>query len=69
MAFEVVSVLLVCLATVGMFSLYTEMDASEFVKVTLFAELCAAAACGYTIFKTAALGRPVTGAAGGSSSP
>ena len=60
MAFEVVSVLLVCLATVGMFSLYTEMDASEFVKVTLFAELCAAAACGYTIFKTAALGRPVT---------
>ena len=31
-AFEVVSVMLVCLATVGMFSLYTEMDASEFVE-------------------------------------
>jgi hypothetical protein len=39
MAFEVVSVLLVCL---------------------VFAELCAAAACRYTIYKTAALGRPVT---------
>ena len=60
MAFEVVSVLLVCLATVGMFSLYTQMDASEFIKVTLFAELCAAAACAFTIFRTATLGRPVT---------
>src|SRR5215210_7580101 len=39
-AFEFVSAVLVCLATLGLFSLYTDLSASEFWTIAAFAETC-----------------------------
>ncbi|MBA2629545.1 MAG: adenylate/guanylate cyclase domain-containing protein [Thermoleophilaceae bacterium] len=60
-AFEVVSALIVCLATVGMFSLYTEMSTAEFLRVTAFSEACAAVAITYLMVRTSGEVRPLTG--------
>jgi adenylate cyclase len=57
--FEVVSAMMVCLATVGLFSLYTEMDASRFWEVTLFTEAWVAVAIVLTMLKASMLVRPV----------
>ncbi len=54
---EIVSAMVVCLATVGMFRLYTEMSTSEFWKVTLFAQACTVVA----ILNTAARSRSSRG--------
>jgi len=39
-AFEFVSAVLVCLATLGLFSLYTDLSASQFWTIAAFAETC-----------------------------
>jgi adenylate cyclase len=56
---EIVSAMVVCLATVGMFRLYTEMSASEFWKVTLFAEAFTVAAILNTAVRVSKLAQPV----------
>ena len=42
-AFEFVSAFIVCLATVGLFSLYTDLVGSEFWTIAAFAEVCVVA--------------------------
>jgi adenylate cyclase len=44
LVFEVFSAFLICLGTVGVLSLYQEMDAGEFWRVVAFSELCVALA-------------------------
>ena len=56
---EIVSAMVVCLATVGMFRLYTEMSTSEFWTVTLFAQACTVVAILNTVVKISKLARPV----------
>ncbi len=57
--FEVVSALVVCVATVGLFSLYTEMSAEEFWRVLGFAEACVGVALLYVILKARRIARPL----------
>jgi adenylate cyclase len=57
--FEVVSAFVVCLATAGLFAIYTETSSEEFWRVTLFAELVVALALAYAMTKTWRLARPV----------
>jgi class 3 adenylate cyclase len=58
-AFEVVSALVVCWATLGIFSLYVEMSLEEFWEVVVFAEASVAVTLAWVIAKTARLARPV----------
>ena len=58
-AFEVVSALVVCLATVGLFHLYEPMSRETFWQATVFAELCVLVALGYTFVKSKLLVRPL----------
>ncbi|HEX2233138.1 MAG TPA: adenylate/guanylate cyclase domain-containing protein [Thermoleophilaceae bacterium] len=58
-AFEVVSAVVVCWATVGMFSLYVEMSFDEFWQITVFAEATVLVAIGWVIARSARLARPV----------
>jgi adenylate cyclase len=58
-AFEVVSALVVCWATLGIFSLYVEMSLQEFWEVVVFAEASVAVTLAWVIAKTARLARPV----------
>jgi adenylate cyclase len=57
--FELVSAFVVCVATVGLFSFYTDMSGKEFWQATLFAEAAVAIALGYVIAKAWRLARPV----------
>lgn len=59
-AFEALSTLAICLATVALFSLYTEMDSGQFLKVLAFAEACAALAIAFVMLRAKALVMPVT---------
>jgi class 3 adenylate cyclase len=60
LGFEVVSAMVVCLATVGMFSLYTDdIAAVELVAVVAFTQLCVLIAVAYTMAKASVLMRPV----------
>jgi len=43
-AFEFVSAFIVCLATVGLFALYTDLSGSRFWTIAAFAEVCVASA-------------------------
>jgi adenylate cyclase len=58
-ALEIVSAMVVCVATVGMFRLYTEMSVSEFWTVTLFAQACTVVAILNTVVKMSKLAQPV----------
>src|SRR5919109_723737 len=58
-AFEVVSAWLICIATVGLFALYTRLSPTEFWEVAVFAELCVVAALTYTIVKTRKMAAPL----------
>jgi adenylate cyclase len=58
-AFEVISAFVVCIATVGLFSLYTEMSSEELWQAVLFAEASVAIAIGYVMVKAWRLARPV----------
>jgi adenylate cyclase len=57
--FEVISAVVVCIATVGLFSLYTDMSGREFWQAALFAEAAVTIAIGYVIAKAWRLARPV----------
>ena len=59
LVFEVVSALVVCLATVGIFSLYTETTAGEFWRVVAVAEGTVTVALGYGLVRTWRHARPV----------
>jgi adenylate cyclase len=60
-AFEIVSALVVCLATVGLFQLYEPMDGTTFWRLVLFSEACALVALAYTFVKSKLLIRPLIG--------
>jgi adenylate cyclase len=57
--FEVVSAFVVCLATVGIFALYTETTAGEFWRVVAVAEAAVAVAVVYSVARAWQTARPV----------
>jgi adenylate cyclase len=57
--FELGSALVISAATVGIFSLYTEMSTAEFWRVALFADLCATVGIAYTLARSAKVAKPV----------
>jgi class 3 adenylate cyclase len=57
--FEFVSAFVVCLATVGLFALYTDPSSSEFWTITAFAELCVALSTGFMLWGGARRVRPI----------
>ena len=57
--FEFVSAFVVCLATVGLFSLYTDPSSSEFWTITAFAEACVALSTGFMLWGGAKRVRPI----------
>src|SRR5918992_603371 len=59
--FEFLSALVVCWATVGIFSLYVEMSLSEFWLAVGFAEVTVVLAIGWVILRSARLARPLIG--------
>jgi adenylate cyclase len=64
-AFEFVSAFIVCLATVGLFSLYTDPSTSEFWTITAFAEACVALSTGLMLWGGAKRVRPIIDWMGG----
>jgi adenylate cyclase len=59
LVFEVVSACVVCLATVGLFSLYVEISPAEFWRVTAVAEGAVLVAVAYAISREWQLARPL----------
>jgi adenylate cyclase len=58
-AFEFVSAFIVCLATLGLFSLYTDPDVPEFWTIVLFAEVCVFLGTAFIMWKGARRVRPI----------
>jgi adenylate cyclase len=58
-AFEFVSAFIVCLATVGLFALYTDPSSSEFWTIAVFAEVCVALSTGFMMWGGAKQVRPI----------
>ena len=58
-AFEFVSAFIVCLATIGLFSLYTPLTGSEFWSIAVFAEVCVALSTAFMLWNAARRVRPV----------
>jgi adenylate cyclase len=58
-AFEFVSAFIVCLATVGLFALYTDPSSSEFWTIAAFAEVCVALSTGFMLWGGAKRVRPI----------
>ena len=58
-AFEFVSAFIVCLATIGLFSLYTDMSATEFSAIVVFAEACVLVATAFMMWNAARRVRPI----------
>lgn len=59
LAFEFFSAFVVCLATIGLFALYTQPSGSEFWTVALFAEACVALSVAYMMASAARRVRPM----------
>jgi adenylate cyclase len=59
LVFEVVSAFVVCLATLGLFALYTETSPAEFWRVAAVAEGAVAVAVGYTMVRAWRLVQPI----------
>jgi adenylate cyclase len=57
--FEFVSAFVVCLATVGLFTLYTDATSSELWTIAAFAELCVALSTGFMLWGGAKRVRPI----------
>lgn len=57
--FEFVSAFIVCLATVGLFALYTDPSSSEFWIIAAFAEACVALSTGFMLWGGARRVRPI----------
>jgi class 3 adenylate cyclase len=60
-AFEFVSAFVVCLATLGLFSLYTDPSASEFWRIAVFAEACVLLSTAFMMWNGAKRVRPIVG--------
>jgi adenylate cyclase len=58
-AFEFVSAFVVCLATIGLFALYTDPSASEFWTIAAFAEACVALSTGFMLWRGATRVQPI----------
>jgi adenylate cyclase len=58
-AFEFVSAFVVCLATVGLFALYTDPSSSEFWTITAFAEACVFVSTAFMLWGGARQCRPI----------
>ena len=60
--FEFFSAFVVCLATVGLFALYTDPSSSEFWTIAAFAEACVALSTGFMLWAArSGSGRSSTG--------
>jgi class 3 adenylate cyclase len=57
--FEFVTAFVVCLATLGLFALYTNPSSSEFWTIALFTEACVAVSTGYMMWSGAKRVRPI----------
>ena len=57
--FEFVSAIVVCLATLGLFALYTDPTASEFWTIAAFAEACVVLSTGFMMWGGAKRVRPI----------
>jgi adenylate cyclase len=58
-AFEFVSAFIVCLATVGLFALYTDLSGSRFWTITAFAEVCVALSTAFMLWNGSKRVRPI----------
>jgi adenylate cyclase len=58
-AFEFVSAFVVCLATIGLFALYTDTSASEFWTIAVFAEACVLLSTAFMMWNGATRVRPI----------
>jgi adenylate cyclase len=58
-AFEIGSALLVCLSTLGLFSLYEDMTRDQFLLVLAVSEACTALALALSLFKAKRIARPL----------
>jgi len=58
-AFEFVSAFIVCLATVGLFALYTDLSGSRFWTIAAFAEVCVALSTAFMLWNGAKRVRPI----------
>jgi len=58
-AFEFVTAFIVCLATLGLFSLYTDPDVPEFWTIVLFAEVCVFLGTAFMMWNGARRVRPI----------
>src|SRR5215208_1735556 len=58
--FEVSTALIITIATVGLFALYTEMSAEQFWRVVVVAEALVALALIYTITKAIKMAKPLS---------
>jgi class 3 adenylate cyclase len=58
-AFEFVSAFIVCLATLGLFSLYTDPDMPEFWTIVVFAEVCVFIGTAFMMWNGARRVRPI----------
>jgi adenylate cyclase len=59
LAFEFASAFVVCLATLGLFALYTDQSASEFWSIAVFAEACVLISTGIMMWGGAKRVRPI----------
>jgi class 3 adenylate cyclase len=60
LVFEFVTAIVVCLATIGLFALYTDPSASEFWLIAAFAEACVIASTAVMMWSGARRVRPIT---------
>jgi adenylate cyclase len=58
-AFEFVSAFIVCLATVGLFALYTDLSRERFWTITAFAQVCVALSTGFMLWNGSKRVRPI----------
>ena len=58
-AFEFISAFVVCLATLGLFALYTDQSSGEFWWIALFAEVCVALSTAFMLWSGAKRVRPI----------
>src|SRR5918994_5812491 len=58
-AFELVSAFVVCLATLGLFALYTDPSSSEFWTIAVFAEVCVLLSTSFMMWNGARRVRPI----------
>ena len=63
--FEFVSAFVVCLATVGLFALYTDPSSSEFWTIAVFAEVCVAFSTAFMMWGGSKRVRPILDWMGG----